>query len=132
MKTRPNDYTMFRKSKPWGYNPPDVESKIDEYEKALRETNQALTEERRKNSLKDQEIMRLQEELRSMHIQMSSLELPDADDYVERMVLEEFKEYNNTHNEGSKKEPKQKKKNLKINKKTNGYKDNGDDFVIVS
>lgn len=91
---RDNEYTMFKKSKPWGYYPPDVEKKIDQYEAALSQVNQKYLEQVQINNLKNQKISALEGELRDMHIQMSSLELPEPDEMVEHYVLDNFKNYN--------------------------------------
>jgi len=88
------DYTMFKISKPWGYYPPEVEARIQEYESALMKTNAAIASLQQSVNQKDEQIKQLQGELRKMHIEMSSLELPEADDLVERSVLEDFKGYN--------------------------------------
>ena len=102
MKT--NEYTMFRLSKPWGYYPPAVEEKIKQYEEALRNMNDKNQELTQVILSQQQNIEKLQEELREMHLEMSNLELPEIDDMIEHCVLDDFKNYlneipkNNTDN----------------------------------
>lgn len=90
-----NEYTMFRKSRPYGYNPPDVEKAIEQYEAALSQINSKLIESRQIIQQQKEKIERLQSELREMHLQMSNLELPDVDEAIEHYVLDDFKNYNN-------------------------------------
>lgn len=95
MKLNPESYTQFRPSKPWGYYPPEVEEKIEQYENMISAVN-AKFEEKQLRCLKlEQTICMLQEELREMHLQLSSLELPDSTEIVESVVLNDFKNYNN-------------------------------------
>ena len=99
MKMRPEDYTQFRKSKPWGYYPPAVEEKIKQYEDTIRNlTDKCLEEQQARMSLEER-IEKLQDELRDMHLQMSSLELPDASEAVEHFVLDDFKNYNRNNSD---------------------------------
>ena len=90
-----NEYTMFPKSKPYGYHPPSVEKQIKQYEAALSQVNAKLIESRNIIMQQKEKISRLQDELREMHIQMSNLELPDVEDVVSHCVLDDFKNYNN-------------------------------------
>lgn len=94
MKMRSDDYTQFPKSKPWGYYPPAVEERIGQYENTIREMNDKYLEERQKSLALMQKIEHLQDELREMHLQMHSLELPEASEAVEHFVLDDFKNYN--------------------------------------
>lgn len=94
MRMRPEDFTQFRKSKPWGYYPPAVEEKIAQYEETIRNMSEKFLEQRQLNLNLKQKVEQLQDELREMHLQMSSLELPEAVEAVEHFVLDDFKNYN--------------------------------------
>lgn len=100
------DYNLFPISQPWGYYPDAVHEKILSYENALNKLNTSIETERRTFSVtkanlekeiqdKDDMIKSLQAELRQMHMQMSNLELPEADFGVSYAVLDQFKNYNN-------------------------------------
>lgn len=110
-----NKYIMFKCSKPFGYYPPDVEQRIREYEHVLDEMNKRLSDLTRACSAKDQRIEKLQDELRAMHLQMASLELPEADEAIEHYILEDFKNYNSNNDQLS---------NPVILNNENGYNDN--------
>lgn len=99
MKLRPENYTQFTKSQPWGYHPIEVEEKIEEYLNVIQKLNDKIAEEKQINMSLKQNIEKLQKELREMHLQMSNLELPDATEAVEHFVLDEFKNYNNNVNQ---------------------------------
>lgn len=88
------EFTMFKLSKPWGYYPPEVEDKIRQYERALKDINEKYQEERRTVNALTKRMESLQEELRDMHMQMSSLELPPVEEAIEHYVLEDFSQYN--------------------------------------
>lgn len=95
MRMKPSDYTQFKKCQPWGYYPPDVEKRIQQYEDTIQKLTSGFTDQRRIILELTQKIERLQDELREMHLQMSSLELPDASEAVEHFVLDDFRNYNN-------------------------------------
>ena len=97
MKLNPESFTQFRPSKPWGYYPPDVEEKIAQYENIISALNGKFEEKQLECSKFGQTINRLQDELREMHLQLSSLELPDSTEIVESVVLNDFKNYNNSN-----------------------------------
>ena len=88
------NFNMFQKTKPWGYHPVQVENAIRQYDKTIADLNNKIIEDRQTKSSLIKKIENLQEELREMHIQMSSLELPDATEATEHMVLDDFKNYN--------------------------------------
>lgn len=122
------DYDLFPISKPWGYYPDAVNKKIVNYENALRSINGKLSQERTSFSMakneyeeklkeKDQEIERLKQELWNMNLQMSKLELPEADYGVSYAVLDEFKNYNSRQNEHNVVKDKKKITNNKKNQK---------------
>lgn len=98
-------YMMFPKTKPWGYHPEAVESKIREYEEALRNVNDKYQEQCNVIATMKSQITRLQEEIKDMHFQMASLELPEAEEAVEDMVLNQFKNYNSTEEDDYEEEP---------------------------
>lgn len=95
MKMKPSDYTQFRKCQPWGYYPPDVEKRIEQYEETIQKLTDKFTGLKQEKSELIQKIERLQDELREMHLQMSSLELPDTSEAIEHYVLDDFRNYNN-------------------------------------
>ena len=126
MKT--NEYTMFKISKPWGYYPPAVESKIGEYENLLREMNNKYQESKQIIISQQQTIENLQEELRNMHLEMSNIQLPDVEEAVQGYVLDSFKNYNSRDDDECNNEPieietndvKFEHKALNLNKNSNG------------
>lgn len=91
---RMDDFTMFKKSKPFGYFPPDVEEKILEYEKTISQLTDKIHDVNVEKGELQQAISSLQNELRAMHIQMSHTELPDASDAVTHMVFDRFRKFN--------------------------------------
>lgn len=93
---KPKDFTMFNKSRPWGYKPDEVEDLINELKNTIRLLNDKVIEQKQLVLSQQQKIERLQEELRKMHIEMSSLELPETSQAVEDMVLQNFAAYNST------------------------------------
>lgn len=135
MGMNPNEYHMFRKSQPFGYYPPDVESKIHEYEVALKEINDKYVQEVQNNNILKDKISRLQDELREMHIQMSSLELPDTDEITQGYVLNTFKQYNEVPQQPSRKINLHSKNEEKVEEKEDqNDDDDGDDdlpFLII-
>jgi TolA-binding protein len=92
-KYTPLNPGKFQKSKPWGYFPEEVDKRILQYEEMLRRMNDKLAERNHVEIILKKENERLKEELRKMHLQMSSLELPETDDVVAQAVLTEFKNY---------------------------------------
>ena len=139
---RPEDYTMFKKSQPWGYHPIQVEQQMQKYDEALN----ALTEKylaARQTCLKmGNKIDQLQQELREMHLQMSSLELPEASEAVEHFVLDDFRQYNSNNNDDSIPSPdivndnKDSREHLNNYNNSNNINFNGnnsdDDFLIIT
>lgn len=85
---------MFSKSRPWGYHPKEVESKIDEYKETLGKLNDKYAAEKQIVLNLDARVERLESELRQRHLEMSALELPNADEVVGSLVLNDFKNYN--------------------------------------
>lgn len=94
---KPKDFTMFAKSRPWGYKPDDVENTINEYKITITKLNDKIRNQSQTLFAQQNEIERLQTELRRMHMEMSSLELPETDQAVEDMVLSNFAKYNEPH-----------------------------------
>lgn len=90
-----NEYTMFKISKPWGYYPPDVEKSINNYEDVIGQLNSKLEEKVQQCTRLQDRINKLENELREMHIEMSSMELPDTEELVESVVLQDFRNYPN-------------------------------------
>ena len=90
---KPSNFTRFSISKPWGYYPPEVEEVIEKYEETIGQLNAKLTEKIRQNAKLKDRIVKLEDELRAMHIEMSSLELPDTEEIVESVVLNDFRNY---------------------------------------
>ena len=94
MRNNLDKFTMFRKSKPYGYNPADVEKKIGEYEDILRQINTKYAEKVQENNQLREKIERLENSLKEMHMEMANLEMPDTNEIVEKYVMNEFKNYN--------------------------------------
>lgn len=111
-KKSKSKYDMFPLSEPWGYYPEAVHKTILQYENTLKGINRGVEAERQKNARqlaslsrkieeKDKEILGLKEELREMHIQMSNLELPEADFITESVVLDNFRKYNRVEDDSN-------------------------------
>lgn len=98
MGLKPDNYTQFRISKPWGYYPPEVEEMIKQYEETIGALTDKYEESQQECLRLSSTIEGLQNELRRMHLEMTSLELPDATETVEHYVLDEFKSYNSGSN----------------------------------
>lgn len=132
-KKSKKDYNLFPISQPWGYYPDAVHEKILSYENALKSLNKSITDERTafaaykantEEELKEKEdiidqkddvINSLKEELRQMHLQMSNIELPEADYGVSYAVLDQFKNYHNGVQTSNKSADESKRKNIKAN-----------------
>lgn len=94
MSMKPEDYTQFRKSEPWGYYPPEVEERIRQYEETINALNEKYMESIHVCSNLKQDVNHLQEQLRDLHLQISFVELPEPSEAVEHFVLDDFKSYN--------------------------------------
>ena len=94
MGMKPNQWIKFKLSKPYGYYPPDVDKTIDQYEATLGKLNQTLAEQVQLSIRLKERIKTLEDELRAMHIEMSSIELQDADELAESVVLQDFRNGN--------------------------------------
>lgn len=92
---RTEEFTKFRISKPYGYNPPDVEAAILQYEETVGRLNAALVEVKQANIRFQERIRKLEDELRAMHLEMSCMELPDTEEAIQSVVLNDFKNYHN-------------------------------------
>jgi uncharacterized coiled-coil protein SlyX len=92
-RLRARDFKTFQISKPWGYYPPDVDKTIREYESTISKLNAGIVAERQKSDGLKSRLKRAQDELKDMHLQMSSIEISDSDDAVQDDVLRSFKEY---------------------------------------
>lgn len=144
LNLKSRDYTMFAKSKPWGYKPDDVEAAIREHRNTIGLLNDKVIEQKQIIINQQDKIKKLQEELRRMHLEMSSLELPAVDQAVEDMVLGNFAKYNEvtqiTHaqNEEDNKEFQEHGPeivgNYSSNNSSNDHsnKDSEDEFIIVT
>ena len=93
-KLNSKDYNNFPKSKPFGYYPPAVDEAIVKYEASLSKAIARIRELENEKIQVVQENQHLQSELKSMHLQMASLELPEVSDAVTSFVLDEFKQSN--------------------------------------
>lgn len=134
------EFNKFKKSKPWGYHPPDVDEAINEYEKTLSQLNsvisskdneivklrtdkdQLVKEFDEKESELNDEIIYLKNELRDMHLQMASIELPDVSQDAGDAILKSFKEEKSggfVEQEIRVEKPFEKKQNQLKSKKTN-------------
>lgn len=121
-KIRPEDFTMFKKSSPWGYHPVMVEDQIKKYDESIAAITEKYLNARQLCYKMAAKIEQLENELRDMHLQMSSLELPEASEAVEHFVLNDFRNYNSNNANDSIPSP-----NIVSDDKTNLKKD-GDKF----
>jgi len=123
---RPENYTMFPKSQPWGYEPEAVEKKIGQYENALSELNNRHNDDLQIIAQQEQRIDKLEHELKNLHFQLSSLELPDVEEPIEKMVIDEFKEFKAKDNSILFEEASTEEKGYK-----NDLNKENDDFIIA-
>jgi hypothetical protein len=94
MKLKPENYVKFSKSRDWGYYPPEVEKAIEQYEDVIGRLNERLVEKVQECERLKARNAKLEDECRRMHIEMSSIELPDTEEVVENVVLQDFRRYN--------------------------------------
>lgn len=98
-KIKAKDHTKFKLSKPFGYYPPDVDEAIEKYELALSKLLKRDKEHRAQLKRANEDLMHTRDELRSLHLQLSAMELPDVSEAVTYQVLDEFKLSNRTQDE---------------------------------
>lgn len=98
MKGQPKN-KIFRTSRPFGYYMPDVDATIEKYNMALEEMKATIIDYKDRNKQQEKEIMRLQEELTEMHIQMNNIYVPEMSSTTEHMILDQF---NSSMGRGSK------------------------------
>ena len=104
-----NLYNMFSVSKPWGYYPDAVEDRVRALEKEISDLKNKLKLKQDIEAKKDIRIEHLENELKSLHIEMSALELPDTAELMQKQILSEFKDFKSdgsTPKDQKKKHPK--------------------------
>ena len=104
-----NLYNMFSVSKPWGYYPDEVEDKVRALEEEISDLKNKLKLKQDIEAKKDIRIEHLENELKSLHIEMSALELPDTAELMQKQILSEFKDFKSdgsTPKDQKKKHPK--------------------------
>lgn len=94
---KPGDHKRFKRSKPWGYLPTEVDKAMDQYENTIAQLNNKLMDVMQALAQYKDRCKSLEDELRAMHIEMSSLELPDTEEVVESVVLNDFRAYPGEH-----------------------------------
>ena len=85
---------IFRYSRPYGYNPEDVEIAIKEYESRLNEKEAKILELESDSKAKDEQISNLKGTIGQLQLELNMIEMPDVSDIQENYVLEKFKEEN--------------------------------------
>lgn len=86
--------SIFRYSRPYGYNPEDVEIAIKEYESRLNEKEAKILELESDSKAKDEQISNLKGTIGQLQLELNMIEMPDVSDIQENYVLEKFKEEN--------------------------------------
>lgn len=86
--------SIFRYSRPYGYNPEDVEIAIKEYESRLSEKEAKILELESDSKAKDEQISNLKGTIGQLQLELNMIEMPDVSDIQENYVLEKFKEEN--------------------------------------
>lgn len=97
----PKDFTKFSKSSSWGYYPVEVEQYVDDQDKLIVSLTNKLQESKQIINTLNGRIASLEDELRRMHMEMSSLELPNVEEAISSYVLNDFKNYNSTNSDES-------------------------------
>lgn len=86
--------SIFRYSRPYGYNPEDVEIAIKEYESRLNEKEAKILELESDSKAKDEQISNLKGTIGQLQLELNMIEMPDVSSIQENYVLEKFKEEN--------------------------------------
>ena len=85
---------IFRYSRPYGYNPEDVEIAIKEYESRLSEKEAKILELESDSKAKDEQISNLKGTIGELQLELNMIEMPDVSSIQENYVIEKFKEEN--------------------------------------
>lgn len=90
------EYTMFKKSQPWGYHPAEVEARVNGLIELLQQANernaileQAVAEREATIAERDKELLRV-------HMQLASVELNDVSTPQAEHILDNFAKYNSS------------------------------------
>lgn len=86
--------SIFRYSRPYGYNPEDVEIAIKEYESRLSEKEAKILELESDSKAKDEQISNLKGTIGELQLELNMIEMPDVSSIQENYVIEKFKEEN--------------------------------------
>ena len=86
--------SIFRYSRPYGYNPEDVEIAIKEYESRLSKLEARVLELESDSKSKDKQISNLKGTIGELQLELSMIEMPDVSSIQENYVIEKFKEEN--------------------------------------
>ena len=86
--------SIFRYSRPYGYNPEDVEIVIKEYESRLSEKEAKILELESDSKAKDEQISNLKGTIGELQLELNMIEMPDVSSIQENYVIEKFKEEN--------------------------------------
>lgn len=86
--------SIFRYSRPYGYNPEDVEIAIKEYESRLNEKEAKILELESDSKAKDEQISNLKGTIGQLQLELNMIEMPDVSSIQENYVIEKFKEEN--------------------------------------
>ena len=86
--------SIFRYSRPYGYNPEDVEIAIKEYESRLSEKEAKILELESDSKAKDEQISNLKGTIGELQLELNMIEMPDVSDIQENYVIEKFREEN--------------------------------------
>lgn len=84
---RGKEYTRFQISKPWGYNPDEVEEAVDLYEKTIIQLKQVIEAKDNDISQLKNDFEKARKEIRNLQLEMSCIELPSESSMAEAFVL---------------------------------------------
>lgn len=96
-KNKDKEYKRFTISTPWGYHPEEVEAYIVKLEGFIEQLNNKLITKNDAINKLQSKVKNYQEELRNMHIEMANVELPEAEEITQNVVLNEFANYGNNN-----------------------------------
>lgn len=89
-KLNPKDWTTFSKSKPFGYYPPEVDEEFQKYDDALSTLNKAYDDKEEENYKLKEKLVKYENELKDLHLQLATIDLPPMDEDVSKVVLKTF------------------------------------------
>ena len=102
---------FFPISKPWGYNPSDVDEAIAKYNSLLVKQKNIILKMKNENSSLKNEMHYMENELKNLQIQLSFTTIPEVSEIQEKYILDEFQK-NIGSNQKTQEENKKPKKKI--------------------